>query len=227
MKKTKKKNAVTLLALVITIVVMLLLAAVVIQMTFGENGLIVKATKVNKDQAKAELYDNAKMDYLSIKTNAISKNNPNPEVEEVLSDTNFLSKYNIVGDNITNKNGDVIDTKENLLKELEGLGTNSNSNRPKISPEDKDKLIFQINVENSADLSMELMSDTVINATIESHNGTSQTFEDEYGSVLYESFSAGKYIYKIKFLDSTNIPELLVDISSSSGAASIDILNWR
>ena len=227
MKKTKKKNAVTLLALVITIVVMLLLAAVVIQMTFGENGLIVKATKVNKDQAKAELYDNAKLDYLSIKTNAISKNNPNPEVEEVLSDTNFLSKYNIVGDNITNKNGEVIDTKENLLKELEGLGTNSNSNRPKISPEDKDKLIFQINVENSADLSMELMSDTVINATIESHNGTSQTFEDEYGSVLYESFSAGKYIYKIKFLDSTNIPELLVDISSSSGAASIDILNWR
>ena len=227
MKKTKKKNAVTLLALVITIVVMLLLAAVVIQMTFGENGLIVKATKVNKDQAKAELYDNAKMDYLSIKTNAISKNNPNPQVEEVLSDTNFLSKYNIVGDNITNKNGEVIDTKENLLKELEGLGTDSNSNRPKISPEDKDKLIFQINVEDSADFSMELMSDTVINATIESHNGTSQTFEDEYGSVLYESFSAGKYIYKIKFLDSTNIPELLVDISSSSGAASIDILNWR
>ena len=227
MKKTKKKNAVTLLALVITIVVMLLLAAVVIQMTFGENGLIVKATKVNKDQAKAELYDNVKLDYLSIKTNAISKNNPNPEVEEVLSDTNFLSKYNIVGDNITNKNGEVIDTKENLLKELEGLGTNSNSNRPKISPEDKDKLIFQINVEDSADFSMELMSDTVINATIESHNGTSQTFEDEYGSVLYESFSAGKYIYKIKFLDSTNIPELLVDISSSSGAASIDILNWR
>ena len=227
MKKTKKKSAVTLLALVITIVVMLLLAAVVIQMTFGENGLIVKATKVNKDQAKAELYDNAKMDYLSIKTNAISKNNPNPEVEEVLSDTNFLSKYNIVGDNITNKNGEVIDTKENLLKEIEGLATDSNSNRPKISPEDKDKLIFQINVEDSADFSMELMSDTVINATIESHNGTSQTFEDEYGSILDESFSAGKYIYKIKFLDSTNIPELLVGISSSSGAASIDILNWR
>ena len=227
MKKRKKKNAITLLALVITIVIMLLLAGVAIQMTFGENGLIAKSVQAQKEQAKAELYDNAKLDYLSIKTNAISKNNPNPEVEEVLSDTNFLSKYNIVGDNITNKNGEVIDTKENLLKELEGLGTDSNSNRPKISPEDKDKLIFQINVEDSADFSMELMSDTVINATIESHNGTSQTFEDEYGSVLYESFSAGKYIYKIKFLDSTNIPELLVDISSSSGAASIDILNWR
>lgn len=121
MKKTKKKNAATLLALVITIVVMLLLAAVVIQMTFGENGLIVKATKVNKDQAKAELYDNAKLDYLSIKTNAISKNNPNPQVEEVLSDTNFLSKYNIVGDNITNKNGEVIDTKKTYLKNLKDL----------------------------------------------------------------------------------------------------------
>ena len=96
MKKTKKKNAVTLLALVITIVVMLLLAAVVIQMTFGENGLIVKATKVNKDQAKAELYDNAKLDYLSIKTNAISKNNPNPEtlLKLLISLRSFRLFYN-------------------------------------------------------------------------------------------------------------------------------------
>ena len=226
-KKRKKKNAITLLALVITIVIMLLLAGVAIQMTFGENGLIAKSVQAQKEQAKAELYDNAKLDYLSIKTNAISKNNPNPEVEEVLSDTNFLSKYNIVGDNITNKNGEVIDTKENLLKEFEGLGTNSNSNRPKISPEDKDKLIFQINVEDSADFSMESGPNAVINGIIESHDGTSKTFEDKYGSIIYERFSSGKYIYKIKFLDSTMPNELLFYLSSSSGAASIDILNWR
>ena len=226
-KKRKKKNAITLLALVITIVIMLLLAGVAIQMTFGENGLIAKSVQAQKEQAKAELYDNAKLDYLSIKTNAISKNNPNPEVEEVLSDTNFLSKYNIVGDNITNKNGEVIDTKENLLKELEGLGTDSNSNRPKISPEDKDKLIFQINVEDSADFSMETGPNAVINGIIESHDGTSKTFEDKYGSIIYERFSSGKYIYKIKFLETTMPNEILFDLSSSSGAASIDILNWR
>jgi len=227
MKKRKKKNAITLLALVITIVIMLLLAGVAIQMTFGENGLIAKSVQAQKEQAKAELYDNAKLDYLSIKTNAISKNNPNPEVEEVLSDTNFLSKYNIVGDNITNKNGEVIDTKENLLKELEGLGTNSNSNRPKISPEDKDKLIFQINIENSADFSLEMGPNTMINAIIESYDGTSQTLEYGYGSILYESFSSGKYIYKIKFLGPDSPNEFLFYLSSSSGAASIDILNWR
>lgn len=45
MNKLKNTNAITLLALVITIIIMLLLAAVAIQMTFGENGLIIKATQ--------------------------------------------------------------------------------------------------------------------------------------------------------------------------------------
>lgn len=45
MKKTKKKSAITLLALVITIIILLLLAGVAIQMSFGENGLIVKVVQ--------------------------------------------------------------------------------------------------------------------------------------------------------------------------------------
>ena len=57
MKKTKKKNAITLLALVITIIILLLLAGVAIQMSFGENGLIAKSVQAQKEQAKAELYD--------------------------------------------------------------------------------------------------------------------------------------------------------------------------
>ena len=226
-KKRKKKNAITLLALVITIVIMLLLAGVAIQMTFGENGLIAKSVQAQKEQAKAELYDTAKLSYMSLNAKALENRQPSPEAELALSTTEFTNKYNVVGDDITDKKGTVIDTKENLLKELEGFGTNSNSNRPKISPEDKDKLIFQINVEDSADFSLEMGPNTMINAIIESYDGTSQTFEDKYGSILYESFSSGKYIYKIKFLETTNPKEFLFYLSSSLGAASIDILNWR
>ena len=225
MKKRKKKNAITLLALVITIVIMLLLAGVAIQMTFGENGLIAKSVQAQKEQAKAELYDTAKLSYMSLNAKALENGQPSPQVELALSTTEFTNKYNVVGDDITNKNVEVIDTKENLLKELEGLGTNSN--KPKISPEDKDKLIFQINVEDSADFSMETGPNAVINGIIESHDGTSKTFEDKYGSIIYERFSSGKYIYKIKFLETTMPNEILFDLSSSSGAASIDILNWR
>lgn len=110
-RKTKNKNAITLIALVITIVIMLLLAAVAIQLTIGENGLIIKATKAKAEQAKSELYDTAKLEYLNLKTRAVTNNQPEPKVEAVLSETNFLSKYNIVDDNITNKNNEIIETK--------------------------------------------------------------------------------------------------------------------
>ena len=53
MNKIKNNNAVTLIALVITIIIMLLLAAVAIQMTFGENGLIIKARQTKIEQAKS------------------------------------------------------------------------------------------------------------------------------------------------------------------------------
>lgn len=80
MKKLKNNKAITLLALVITIIIMLLLAAVAIQMTFGENGLIVKATQAKAEQAKAELYDIAKLEYLNLRTKAIENNQPEPTV---------------------------------------------------------------------------------------------------------------------------------------------------
>ena len=43
-----------MLALVITIVIMLLLAAVAIQMAFGENGLIIKASQAKRESKQAE-----------------------------------------------------------------------------------------------------------------------------------------------------------------------------
>ena len=148
--KAKNKNAITLIALVITIVIMLLLAAVAIQLTIGENGLIVKATKAKAEQAKSELYDVAKLEYLNLKTIAATNNQPEPKVEAVLSETNFLSKYNVVGDNIIDKNNEVIDTKENLLKELEKLSTSSDDNT--VAEIDKDKLIIKVNVKEATTL---------------------------------------------------------------------------
>ena len=120
MKKRKKKNGITLLALVITIVIMLLLAGVAIQMTMGENGLIAKSVQAQKEQAKAELYDTAKLSYTSLNAKALENGQPSPQAELALSTTEFTSKYNVVGDDITDKKGTVIDTKENVLKAIMG-----------------------------------------------------------------------------------------------------------
>lgn len=73
MKRVQKKKGITLIALVITIVIMLLLAGVAIQMSLGENGIIVKSAQAKKEQAKAELYEVAKMEYLNLKTKALEK----------------------------------------------------------------------------------------------------------------------------------------------------------
>ena len=66
MKNIKKKSAITLLALVITIVIMLHLVGIAIQMAMGENGLIAKSVQAQKEQAKAELYDTAKLSYTNL-----------------------------------------------------------------------------------------------------------------------------------------------------------------
>ena len=120
MKKRKKKNAITLLALVITIVIMLLLAGVAIQMTMGENGLIAKSVQAQKEQAKAELYDTAKLSYTSLNAKALENGQPSPQAELALSTTEFTNKYNVVGDDITDKKGTVIDTKANVLNIIQG-----------------------------------------------------------------------------------------------------------
>ena len=120
MKKRKKKNAITLLALVITIVIMLLLAGVAIQMTMGENGLIAKSVQAQKEQVKAELYDTAKLSYMSLNAKALENGQPSPQAELALSTTEFTNKYNVVGDDITDKKGTVIDTKANVLNIIQG-----------------------------------------------------------------------------------------------------------
>ena len=87
-------------------------------MTLGENGLIAKSTQAQKEQAKAELYDTAKQSYTRLSLQAVENKMPKPDVEEVLTTEEFTAKYNVVGGNITDKKGTVIDTKEAVLDML-------------------------------------------------------------------------------------------------------------
>ena len=101
MKRIKRKNAITLIALVITIIVMLLMAGVAIQIAMGENGLIVKSIQSQKDQLKSELYDTAKLSYISLNSKALESGLASPQAELVFSTTEFASKYNVIGNDIT------------------------------------------------------------------------------------------------------------------------------
>lgn len=150
---------------------MLLLAGVAIQMTLGENGLFAKATNSKKEQSKSELYETAKIEYLNLKTKAIEEGRQDPPISEVLSTTNFLSKYNVDGSNITDKKGEVIDTRDNLLDKLDGMSSSDvpitpsaqtypTQSYPKtvdgvtIQEQDKDKLILKIKIKEQTKLAI-------------------------------------------------------------------------
>lgn len=148
----KKKRGVTLLALVITIVIMLLLAAIVIQMALGENGLVAKSIQARKEQSKAELYETVKLSYINLKSKALENGQPVPETHLALSTIEFRDRYDIVGDNVVDKKGTVVDTKENLLNELKGVSPIVSPTWPKlvagvtIPEEDKEKMILKLKV---------------------------------------------------------------------------------
>ena len=220
-KKRKKKNAITLLALVITIVIMLLLAGVAIQMTMGENGLIAKSVQAQKEQAKAELYDTAKLSYTSLNAKALENGQPSPQAELALSTTEFRDRYDIVGDNITDKKGTVIDTKENVLNVISGLKGASEDTEismkgeyvekpwPKkvagvtIPEEDKDKMILKVKVLRKTEIEYAITcggNETVTPekiVNIDFGNGVSKDITDyKYGRESME-YEPGEYILKI------------------------------
>lgn len=109
--KGKNKKGITLIALVVTIIIMLILAAVAVQMSMGDNGLIKKAEYAKTEQAKAELVEMAKMEYMAMKTKARAKGDKIPKIEQILENPRFLSKYSIVGGNIVDKHGNIIEKK--------------------------------------------------------------------------------------------------------------------
>ena len=242
MKKTKKKSAITLLALVITIVILLLLAGVAIQMTLGENGLIAKSLQAQKEQARAELYDTAKLSYANLNAKALENGQPSPGAELALSTTEFRGRYDIVGNDITDKKGTIIDTKENVLNAIMGVASGSapstqtpgGSSTPggsaplwpktiagvTIPEEDKDKMILKIKVKNSMQLIQtgisKLMSANPIE--IEHETGEKDRFEDLYYPVPQKTYSPGEYIVKIK-----NISDIEI---GSYNNCDIEILQW-
>lgn len=146
-----KKRGITLIALVITIIIMLLLAAVAIQMSFGENGLIVKANQAKLEQEKSGLLELLKIEYLNLKAKAIKDEQTVPDVEATLSTPKFLESYNIIGSNIVDKKGNVIENKEDVIKKLKNeyndLGSKVISGVT-IKPEDKDKMIIKLIVKD-------------------------------------------------------------------------------
>ena len=199
-----KRKGITLLALVITIVIMLLLAGVAIQMTMGENGLIAKSNQAKKEQAKAELLEDAKLGYLNLKTKAIEEKSPIPEYELLLSTSEFLDKYNIVGDNITDKQGNVIETKQEILNTLKMLYPKTDGKKivggVDIPESDKDKMILKLKV---LDETKEIyfgalsISDSLTPIKIEYGNGTKGEIVDLYGGKSI-TYNRGEYILKVE-----------------------------
>ena len=235
MKNRKNKNAITLIALVITIVIMLLLAGVAIQMTMGENGLIAKSKEAQKAQAKAELYDTAKLSYTNLKAKALENGQPNPQAELALSTTEFTNKYNIVGDDITDKKGNVIDTKVNVLNVLQGVvvggfspgGTSSTESWPKtvggvtIPEEDKDKMIFKLIVKNNTEITFgnyEYSLREIDPIEVDYGDGEKGEITDLY-ALYYKQYNRGEYVLKLKNVKDFGMSEGYKDFE-------IEILQW-
>ena len=215
-----KNKGITLIALVITIVIMLLLASVAIQMALGENGLISKSNESKKQQLKAELYDNAKIEYLNLKTKALEEGDEEPDAEEVLSETNFLNKYDITEENITDKKGNIIDTVENLVKVL-----SEGKNIPQVAEQDQDKLVLQLNVKETTSLWVYLDQGSH-NVDIEYHDGTTETITNlgYHAPRVIKEYNPGTYIIKFNGTSTEYIQGIFLELIS--GEATFDIINW-
>ena len=68
-------------------------------------------SKVKSGFVKAVNFNTEGQIVLSGETKAIEEGRQDPPISEVLSTTNFLSKYNVDGSNITDKKGEVIESK--------------------------------------------------------------------------------------------------------------------
>jgi len=239
MKKTKKKSAITLLALVITIIILLLLAGVAIQMSFGENGLIVKVVQAQKEQAKAELYDTAKLSYTRLSLQAMEKKKSKPEIDEILDTEEFREKYSLLGDNIVDKKGNFIDTKENVLNMLKTnyvlseeteepsqggeteQGTPQTPEWPKriagvtIQEEEKGDLILKLNVLGEKCKINFLGRKTSINYG----NGMNDT-EINLQSGKQVEYDRGEYVIKISDFEFMRLNDMRI------GNYEIEVIQW-
>ena len=234
------KKGITLLALVITIVIILLLAGITLQMSMGENGLIAKSEQAKKEQAKAELYDTVKSSYAALSLRAIRNDKDKPNVEEVFNTADFTDRYNIVGDNITDKKGTVIDTKENVVNMLKLLNVSSTTETPavgtspsgnkivggvEIPDEDKDKLIMRVKVLGEKE-TIQLYSGQYNSKLLQINfgNGTETEMTSLYTGKEVE-YNKGEYIIKIGGFDLEQSFGLTM-MSKKISDYSVEILQW-
>ena len=241
MSRIQKKNGVTILALVITIVIMLLLAGVVLQMAMGENGIVAKSTQAKAKQAKAELYENAKISFLNLKTKALAENQPEPQAEKVLEEPEFLNKYDISGENIVDKHGNVLESKENLINTLKLLyieggavqGQGTNTTGPKtvagvqIPPADQQKMIVKLKVRKKSYLQFGALGDVSygINSgpiKVEYEHGQEE-ITDLYQGIAKE-YEPGEYIIKFSNITSFELGESY--LAEDEGDYDVEIIQW-
>ena len=225
MGSIKEKNGITLLALVITIVIMLLLAGVTLQMTMGENGLIGKSVQAQKAQVKSELYETAKLSYANLKAKAAENGQPSPQAELALSTTEFRDRYDIVGDDITDKNGNVIDTKENLINTLKMLyhDVTKNIGGIQIPASDKDKLIIKVNVKNKTTVTFGRLESISNDPNTKPVKIEYESGEEEMTSLYSgntKEYEPGEYIVKFSGISNYAIS------GEYNGEYDIEILQW-
>ena len=216
---------------------MLLLAGVAIQMTMGENGLIAKSVQAQKEQAKAELYDTAKLSYTSLNAKALENGQPSPQAELALSTTEFRDRYDIVGDDITDKKGTIIDTKANVLNIIQGIvaggftpGTTTPAESwPKtvagviIPEEEKNDMIIKLRVKNDTMVHFGgVYEDTSLIEPIEVEYG-----DGEKGEIVdlfnqYDKYyTRGEYILKFK-----NVKDFVMTCDETETDYEIEIIQW-
>lgn len=223
----KKSKGITLIALVITIIILLILAGATMQMTFGENGLLNKVETAKTEQAKAELLETVKETYLAVRLNELKKSEGLPIVEKVLGETNFKNKYEIQGDNITDKQGNIIERKENVVKVIEKLEEEDKKHKAQENSssesheEEEEKTIagYRIKKQDKAKLILKLVTkrkakiwfgktETLVPTTnpqrgkVEFEDGTSFEF-NATNNIFNKDFEPGEHI--IKFENPNNL----------------------
>lgn len=222
--KGKNKKGITLIALVITIIIMLILAAVAVQMSMGDNGLIKKAEYAKTEQAKAELVEMAKMEYMAMKTKARAKGDKIPKIEQILENPRFLSKYSIVGGNIVDKHGNIIEKKQDLV---EALGeTHKLENKRvagiEIPEEDLDKTIIKIKVTTPTEITFNKFSYAKQGFTtpldIDYGDGNKGQIKNHFAGEV-KKYNPGEYV--LKAIDVQNF-----SMASKKGDWEIEIIQW-
>lgn len=194
-------------------------------MTMGENGLIGKSVQAQKAQAKSELYESTKLSYANLKAKVAENGQPNPQVELALSTTEFRDRYDIAGDDITDKNGNVIDTKENLINTLKMLYHDATKNIGgiQIPASDKDKLIIKVNVKNKTTVTFGRLKSISNDPNTKPVKIEYESGEEEMTSLYSgntKEYEPGEYIVKFSGISNYAIS------GEYNGEYDIEILQW-